>query len=128
MCSAKTPLEMFSAWNLDTDQTRDLVSKFWEGQEKMLDSMQKFSTGWFDRRHVGTKAAIDASLHACQAKNPTDMFACYQEWAAGATSRILDDQKAYQQLVQTAISSIASELPELPTDEVPLPLVRPKAA
>jgi hypothetical protein len=128
MCSAKTPLEMFSAWNLDNAQAKDFVSKFWEGQDKMLDSMQKFSAGWFDRRHVGTKAAIDASLHACQAKNPADMFACYQDWAAGAASRILDDQRAYQQLVQTVISSIASELPELQIDEEPLPLVRPKAA
>lgn len=128
MCSAKTPLESFAIWNLYNDSTRGFASKFWEGQSKVLDSMQKFSTGWFDRRHVGTRAALETSLRACESRNAIDMFACYQEWAAGAASRILDDQIAYQKLVHTAVSSMASVPVEQQTDEVPLPFIWPRAA
>lgn len=128
MCSAKTPLESFAIWNLYNGSTRDFASRFWEGQSKVLDSMQKFSTGWFDRRHVGTRAALETSLRACESRNAIDMFACYQEWAAGAASRILDDQIAYQQLVHTAVSSMVPTQAEQTADDVSLPFIWPKAA
>lgn len=128
MYSAKTPLEFFAIWDLYNGSTRDFASKFWEDQSKVLDSMQRFSTGWFDRRHVGTQAALDTSLRACETKNSVDLFACYQEWAAGVASRILDDQIAYQQLIHTAVSSMASAQAEQQTAEVPLPFIWPRAA
>jgi len=128
MCSAKTPMEMFAIWNFHNGSTRDFASKFWESQSKVLDSMQRFSAGWFDRRHVGTRAALEASLRACESKNAAEMIACYQEWAAGAASRILDDQIAYQQLVHTAVSSMATAQAGQQTNEEALPFIWPRAA
>ncbi|MBN9601055.1 MAG: hypothetical protein J0G28_15450 [Afipia sp.] len=126
MCSAQTPLEMPAIWN--NDSTRAFACKFWEGQTRLLDNMQQFASGWFERRHVGTRAALEAAQKACEARNPADTFACYQEWAAGAASRILDDQLAYQQLVHAAVSSMASAQPELADVNMPAPLRAPRAA
>lgn len=126
MCSAQAPLEMPALWN--NDSTRAFACKFWEGQSRLLDNMQEFASGWFDRRHVGTQAALEAVQKACEAKNPADTLACYQEWAAGAASRILDDQVAYQQLVHAAVASMASVQPTLPGLEMPAPLRGPRAA
>lgn len=126
MCSAQTPLEMPAIWS--NDSTRAFACKFWEGQTRLLDDMQQFASGWFERRHVGTRAALEAAQKACEARNPTDMFACYQEWAAGAASRILDDQLAYQQLVHAAVSLMASAQPELADVNMPAPLRGPRAA
>jgi hypothetical protein len=121
-------MEMFAVWDLYNGSTRDFASKFWEGQSKILDSMQRFSTGWFDRRHVGTRAALEASLRVCESKKLAEVIACYQEWAAGAASRILDDQIAYQQLVHTAVSSMAAAQVGPQTNEEALPFIWPRAA
>jgi len=114
MYRAQAPLEMPTIW--DTDSTRDFARKFWESQSRLLDDMQEFASGWFDRRHLGTQAALEAVQKACEAKSPADAFACYQQWAVGAALRILDDQFAYQQLVHTTMSSATPAQPERPED------------
>lgn len=112
--SAETSLEMPMIWNSYSDSISKLACKFWEGQSELLDHMQDLASGWFDRRHVGTRAALSAVQKACTAKGPVDVAACYQDWVAGAASRILDDQVAYQRFVHVVISSLASFEPEQP--------------
>src|SRR5262245_38135571 len=36
---------------------RENACRFWESQEKVLDSMQALANGWFERRHTGTHKA-----------------------------------------------------------------------
>ena len=40
---------------------RDNARRFWENQDKALDSMQALANAWFDRRHTGTLAAREAA-------------------------------------------------------------------
>jgi len=126
--SIETPLEMPAIWNSAADSTSKLACRFWESQSELLDQMQVFANGWFDRRHAGTWAALDAVQKGCAAKNPADMFVCHQDWLAGVASRILDDQVAYQQLVHVAISSLASFEPDQPASVAPVPVLKSRAA
>jgi len=126
--SVEAPLEMPAIWNSSADSTSKLACKFWESQSRLLDHMQAFANGWFDRRHVGTRAALDAVQKGCAAKNPADMVACYQDWVAGVASRILDDQVAYQQFIHVAISSLDSFGPEQPASVAPAPVWQPRVA
>src|SRR5262249_8296217 len=35
--------------------------RFWESQERILDNMQAFANGWFERRRMGTVSAREAA-------------------------------------------------------------------
>ena len=39
--------------------------RFWENQDKILDSMHALANEWFDRRHTGTLAAREAAERMC---------------------------------------------------------------
>ena len=39
---------------------RENACRFWESQEKVLDSMQALANAWFERRHAGTHKAREA--------------------------------------------------------------------
>jgi Phasin protein len=98
--------EMPEMWNSNVDAMKTSVCSFWEGQTKLLDNMQEFTLGWFDRRHQGTQAALSATQKMCQARNPIEAMACYQEWVTGAAARMIDDGVAYQKLMSSAASNI----------------------
>ncbi|MBV9835894.1 MAG: hypothetical protein JO055_15865 [Alphaproteobacteria bacterium] len=72
------------------------VGDFWHGQDKILDCMQVFVRGWFERRHVGTQAALETAQRMCMAKTPIDVARELQEWAAGSLQRIAQDGVALQ--------------------------------
>ena len=36
---------------------RDNAQRFWENQDKVLDSMQMLANAWFERRHTGAHKA-----------------------------------------------------------------------
>jgi hypothetical protein len=76
-------------------------SAFWSNQEKALDAMQDYSStmqhfarSWFERRHEGANAALQASQRMLAAKNPADELLEYQEWLKGAVERTMSDAKA----------------------------------
>ena len=69
---------------------------FWEKQAELLDDMQVFADGWFERRHAGTKAALEASQRMCGASTPLACLGEYQKWMAGALVRVMADGSAFQ--------------------------------
>lgn len=100
---------------------RHNARSFWEAQDQLLDGMERFAQGWFERRHIGTQAALDAAQRVCRAETAVDMFREYQDWAAGAMQRVMADGLALQQQSMTIASALArSSLP--PGDGEPLPL------
>jgi hypothetical protein len=70
---------------------------FWEHQKRILDAMQTFTHGWYERRHTGTDAAFEAAQRMCKAETPIDVVREYQEWASGALQRVMADGLACQQ-------------------------------
>ena len=69
---------------------------FWHGQDKVLGCMQTFARGWFDRRHVGTLAALESAQRMCLAKTPFDVAREFQAWASGSLQRVAQDGVAFQ--------------------------------
>jgi hypothetical protein len=70
---------------------------YWRTQEKLLDGMQEFARGWFERRHEGAKSAFDAAQRSCEAASPAAVMREFQEWMAGSAQRLASDCAAYQQ-------------------------------
>jgi hypothetical protein len=75
------------------------VRCFWNIQNKILDSMENVANGWFERRHVGTRAALEAAQRMCKAQTPVDLVREYQDWISGALQRVMADGYACQQFV-----------------------------
>ncbi|MCQ3943127.1 MAG: hypothetical protein DPW22_07935 [Alphaproteobacteria bacterium] len=81
--------------------------QFWQSQEKLLAAMETFSRGWFERRHRGTRAALEASERMCQADTPVEALRAYQEWLTGASERLIADGLACQREWMTFGSVLA---------------------
>jgi hypothetical protein len=103
MANTKTtePLEALQRMFLSTAGTpealRRNVSGFWNNQDAILSSLEELSEGWFERRHTGVEAALEAAHRMCDAKTPLDLMREYQTWAIGAFGRIMADGLACQQ-------------------------------
>jgi len=103
--SAKTP---FTTQVTDSNNmASENAQRFWDYQNKMLDSMQCFANGWFERRHVGTHATLEAAQRIYRAETPVDALREYQDWVSGAFQRVMADGLALQQQVAAVF-----ELPE----------------
>jgi hypothetical protein len=72
------------------------ISDFWRGQDKVIDCMQGFALGWFERRHADTKAALESARRMCTARTPADAAREFQEWASGSLQRAAQDGVAFQ--------------------------------
>ena len=59
---------------------------FWQNQDKILAAMQTFADSWFERRHRGTRAALEVAERVCKAETSADLVREYQDWASGALS------------------------------------------
>ena len=105
------------ASNAETASNR--AGEFWRGQQKVLDSMQAFAGGWFDRRQTGTRAALEAAQRICTAKTPVDAVREYQEWASGSLQRMADDSVALQRQVMEITEALIA------APAVPMPTVAP---
>ena len=112
---------LFSSSHL-SDTLRKNACSFWDNQDKILNDMQVFSDGWFERRHAGTHAALEAAQRICKAATPADMAREYQKWASGAVDRLTADGMACQQQCIAVVSSIAAPLASLASTEQPEPL------
>ena len=84
--------------------------RFWAGQTDVLNEMQTFSEGWFERRHAGTKAALEACESMCAAKTPTEWLSAYQEWLTGAAERLMADGLACQSEIRKLSEGLAPSL------------------
>jgi hypothetical protein len=83
----------------DSAALQDNVRSFWDIQDQVLDAMENFTNGWFERRHVGTHTALEAAQRMCKAQTPVDLVREYQEWVGGAFQRVMADGFACQQFV-----------------------------
>jgi len=81
---------------------------FWEMQDKILDNMQAFSNGWFERRHTGTHSACEAAERMCGTNTMVDVVQAYQDWARGVYERLMADGLACQQQIIAATGGLAS--------------------
>jgi hypothetical protein len=95
--------------------------EFWRGQEKVLDSMQAFAGGWFERRHTGARAALEATQRMYAAKTPLDAVREYQEWASGSLNRLAADSLALQRQLM-GIAEVMIAAPTVPTSIMPEPV------
>jgi len=59
---------------------RENAQRFWENQEKVLDSMQALANSWFERRHTGTHKAREAAKRMCGTESFVDLIQAYQDW------------------------------------------------
>ena len=87
---------------------RENAHRFWENQDKILNSMQAFSNSWFERRHTGTKSATECSDRMCGTETMVDLMQAYQDWARGAFERMMADGLAWQQQIIAASGVLAS--------------------
>lgn len=96
-----------------SETLRKNACSFWENQDKILDAMQAFADGWFERRHAGTHAALEAAQRMCMAETPVELVREYQGWANGAFQRLTTDGLTCQQQWMAVVSSIAPPLTSL---------------
>ena len=87
---------------------RENAHRFWESQEKVLDSMQALANAWFERRHAGAHKAREAAERMCGTQTFVDLIQAYQDWAAGAFERIMADGLSCQQQIMAVTDALAS--------------------
>jgi len=89
--------KMFLPTSAISAPLRDNAQRFWENQDKVLDSMQALANAWFERRHTGTHKAREAAERMCETQTFVDLIQAYQDWAGGAFERIMADGLTCQQ-------------------------------
>ena len=106
-----------------SDQLEDNVRRFWEIQDQFVDCMDAFAQGWFERRHAGTHAALEASARMCRAQTPINFVLECQQWTTGAAHRMVADVVACHEQFITAIAAV-SRPPAPPTSKEQSELLR----
>ena len=87
---------------------RENALRFWENQDKLLDSMQALANSWFERRHTGAHKAREAAERMCGTATFVDLIQAYQDWAGGAFERIVADGLSCQQQIMAVTGALAS--------------------
>ncbi len=104
--------KMFLPTSAFSTTLRENARRFWENQEKVLDSMQEVSNGWFERRHTGARAAREAAERMCGTETGPETFAdliqACQHWASGAFERIMADGLSCQQQIMAVTGALTS--------------------
>jgi hypothetical protein len=100
--------KMFLPTSAISAPLRENAQRFWENQEKVLDSMQALANSWFERRHTGTHKAREAAERMCGTESFVDLIQAYQDWAGGAFERIMADGLSCQQQIMAATGALAS--------------------
>jgi hypothetical protein len=93
----------------DSAALQDNVRSFWDIQDKVLDAMENLANGWFERRHVGTHAALEAAQRMCKAQTPADLVREYQDWVGGAFQRVMADGVSCQEFVGALAGPLSSK-------------------
>jgi hypothetical protein len=101
---------------------------FWENQDRILDEMQEFANGWFERRHTGTHQALEAAERVCRAETPVDVVREYQNWASGAFGRMVADGMACQRYLMASFGTFNRFVDEQPEEQIAKPATHRKAA
>ena len=108
---------------------------FWTVEDNVLDSMQDVVAGWFERRHTGTQAALEAAQRMCRAATPAELLREYQAWAMGAFERVMADAVAahgcgvaMSQLMARPLVQLAEASGDAAIGETPASIVVPTVA
>jgi hypothetical protein len=88
--------------------SRENAFRFWENQERILDNMQAFANGWFERRHMGALSACKAAERMCGTESIVGLIQVYQDWVRGTFERIMADGLSCQQQIFAATSALTS--------------------
>jgi len=64
-----------------SDTLKENTRRFWENQERILNNMQVFANGWFERRHTGALAACEVTERMCGTPTIVGLVQAYQDWA-----------------------------------------------
>ena len=78
--------KMFLPTSTISAPLRENAHRFWESQEKVLDSMQALANAWFERRHAGAHKAREAAERICGTETFVDLIQAYQDSAGGRSS------------------------------------------
>ena len=100
--------KMFLPTSTISAPLRENAHRFWENQEKVLDSMQALANAWFERRHTGAHKAGEAAERMCGTETFVDLIQAYQNWAGGAFERIMADGLSCQQQIMAVTGALAS--------------------
>ena len=87
---------------------RENARRFWENQDKLLDSMQTLANGWCGACRTGIHVAREAAERMCETQTFVDQIQAYQNWAGGAFERIMADGLACQQQMMAVTGALAS--------------------
>jgi len=87
--------------------TRQSARSHWDSQQRILNSLEDFANGWFERRETGVRTATDAAQEMCVAPTFADMYSVWQSWASGAAERLAADGLAWQQCVALCSQHLA---------------------
>ena len=88
--------------------SKENARRFWESQERILDNMQAFANGWFERRHTGALSAREAAERMCGTGTIVGLIQAYQDWTRGTFERIMADGLSCQQQIFAATSALTS--------------------
>ena len=100
--------KMFLPTSAISAPLRENAHRFWENQEKVLDSMQALTNAWFERRHTGAHKARVAAERMCETQTFVDLIQAYQDWAGGAFERIMADGLTCQQQIMAITGALGS--------------------
>jgi hypothetical protein len=92
--------------------TRQGARSHWDGQQRILHSLEDFAKGWFDRRETGVRSAAEAAQEMCGAPSFAEIFTAWQRWAAGATERLAADGTAWQQCLAACGAQLTPSEPQ----------------
>jgi hypothetical protein len=92
-----------------SDALQDNVRCFWKIQDRILYITKNFADGWFERRHVGSHAALEAAQRMCNARTGVDLAQELQEWGSGAFQRVMADGLACQQLAAAFVGALSDK-------------------
>jgi hypothetical protein len=70
--------KMFLPTSASSVPLRENAQRFWQNQDKVLDSMQALANAWFERRHTGTHKAREAAERMCESHTFVDLTQAYQ--------------------------------------------------
>jgi hypothetical protein len=101
--------------SVSSETVQKSTRAFWEGQSAFLDQIQTFMNGWFERRHAGTKAALEAAERMSRATTPAEWLAEYQKWCSGSMERIMVDAQACQEQLRNVTVGLTTSL--VPSDQ-----------
>ena len=112
----------------DSAALQDNVRSFWDIQDKVLDAMENLANSWFERRHVGTHAALKTAQRMCKAQTPADLVREYQDWVGGAFQRVMADGVACREFLGSFAAPLSSEQETTPQPPETKTAQRSKAA